>query len=265
MGGGRSNCGDGIYDEDPVTKITGIGNSVKPVLARMGIKTVRQFARLRSSRIAKLTEKRGVTHTKVETWLQDVKSAHSGAYQLHVIDHRRAANPYESRYGDEWQTHIRDDIRKSGSVCITDLIEHMCTETAAAYKGTKFEDSWFFYHDALSQLTCKRTREWMQEKDLFKRWLLPVGECNVGTVYFGRPVGNTPEVMCWDCSLNHDVHTTVEFYSSLCRWIPEDHPLYPQRFSKSSTKVMRDSYLCVLDPVTGVCPSSKRIVQDITK
>ena len=106
----------------------------------------------------------------------------------------------------------------------------------------------------------------MQEKDLLKRWLLPVGECNAGTVYFGRPVGNTPEVMCWDCSLNHDVHSTVEFYSGLCRCLTKkDHPLYPQRFGKESTKVMCESYLRVLHPVRGVCPSSKRIVEDITK
>ena len=47
---------DGIYDEDPVNKIKDIDKVAKKVLARMGIKTVRQFARLRSSRIAKLTK-----------------------------------------------------------------------------------------------------------------------------------------------------------------------------------------------------------------
>lgn len=262
---GTRTVDEGMYDEDPVNKIRGIGKKARALLARMGIKTVRQFSRLRSSRIATLTKKRGITRAKVKTWLEAARSAHVGAYQPHVIDHRRAANPYESLYGDDWQTHIRKDVRTAGSVCITELIEHMDAETAAIYKGTKFEDSYFWYHDALSQLTCKRTREWLVEKDLLKRWLIPVGECNVGTCYFGRPCGNTPEVMCWDCSLNHDVHSTVEFYSSLCRWVPKDHPLYLQRFGKASTKVMRESYLRVLDPVTGVCPSSKRIVQDITK
>ena len=34
---------------------------------------------------------------------------------------------------------------------------------------------------------------------------------------------------------------------------------------KATTKVMLSSYKRVYDPETGVCPSSKRIVQDITR
>ena len=262
---GQRTNDDGIYDEDCVTMIKGIGKSTRQLLSRMGIKTVRQFARLRSSRIQQLTMKRGVTVGKVHSWIEKAKGAHTGVYQVKVVDHRRSPNPYKSRYGDAWEEYIREDIRRAGWVCITDLILHMCKCTAAAYAGTEFEDSWFFYHDALTQLTCKRTREWMVQKDLMKRWLLPVGECNVGTVYFGRPVGNTPEIMPWDTSLNHDVHSRVEFYSAICKWIPKGHPLYAKRFGKSSYKIMRDSYLRVLDPQTGVCPSSHRIIQDITK
>ena len=249
---------DGIFDEDPVSNIKGIGKSKVKILARMGIKTVRQFARLRSSRVNQLLKQRGVTRAKVERWIDIAQSAHNGAFVSNIVDHRLSTNPYLSRYGDDWKEHIRLDIRRAGSVCITELIKHICACTEAAGKR-------YFYHDALTQLTCKRTREWMAENDLLKFWLLPVGPCNEGTVYFGRPVGNTPEIMPWDCSLNADVHSCVEFYSTVCKWLPKEHPLYPQRFSKSSYKVMLSSYLRVLDPVTGVCPSSKRIVQDITR
>ena len=60
---------EGIWDEDSVTKIKGIGKSTRKLLARMGIKTVRQFARLRKSRITRLTKKRGVTVAKVHRWI----------------------------------------------------------------------------------------------------------------------------------------------------------------------------------------------------
>ena len=256
---------DGIYDDDTVSFLKGIGPQKVKVLAHMGVKTIKQVARMRAARIDRLIKKRGVTKAKVLQWIEDAKSAHSGAFDRPITDHRRAANPYQSRYGDGWDEHLREDIRKSGSVCITDLILHMNRVTAAAFENTEFHDSYLFYHDALSQLTCAKTREWMVEKDILKRWLLPVGPCNEGTCYFGRPVGNSPEIMPWDCSLNHDVHCCVEFYSAICDWLPTDHPLYPQRFSKSSTKVMLNSYLRVLDPDTGVCPSSTRIMQDIDK
>ena len=47
---------DGIFDDDPVTILKGVGKSTRQLLARMGIKKVRHFARLRQSRIAKLTK-----------------------------------------------------------------------------------------------------------------------------------------------------------------------------------------------------------------
>ena len=144
------------------------------------------------------------------------------------------ANPPTLTGNDSWEEHIAKDIRTSGWVCITDLVRHINNETVTAFAGTKFKDSYFFYHDALTQMTCKRARTWMDKEGILKHWLLPVGECNAKTVYFGRPVGNSPEIMPWDCSLNQDVHSCVEKYSSICRWIPKGHPLYAQRFSKAS-------------------------------
>ena len=262
---GERSVDDGIFDDDPVTRLKGLGKSTAKHLARMGVKRVKQFARMRQGRINKVTRLRGVTGTKVEAWLQEARSAHPGKYVCDVTDYRKAANPYLARYGDDWEAKIRQDIRTAGKVCITELILHMRDATAAAYAGTEFARTYLIYHDALTQLTYKKTRAWMEKEGIMKHWLLPVGECNAGTVYYGRPVGNSPELMPWDCSLNQDVHTCVEFYSSVCRWYGKDHPLYPSRFSKASYSIMRDSYLRVLDPETGVCPSSDRIVQDITR
>jgi hypothetical protein len=50
-------------------------------------------------------------------------------------------------------------------VCISEVVEHIVVETARIYKGTKKEDDWMFYHDALSLMTAKDTIKWMQEKD----------------------------------------------------------------------------------------------------
>ena len=159
---------EGLFEEDPVSMIKGIGKKAKALLARMGIKTISRFARLRSSRIKTLVKQKVITTVKVTTWLQVARSAHPGEYHLNVIDHRRADNPYKSRYGEAcWRDHIRNDIRKAGWVSITELVRHMDKETATALRP-KWGDKYFWYHDALSQLTCKRTRAWMQEEGLLK-------------------------------------------------------------------------------------------------
>ena len=256
---------EGIWEEDLLTVIPGIGPSKAKTLRRMGIRTVRQLARQRSSRLDAICRRKGYTRTRLNEWLLAARNAHPDAYVSHVVDHRKHRNPYQSRYGDEWRIHIAEDIRKSGHVCITELITHINSVTGKFFDGTEFEENYFWYHDALKQLTCKRTKRWLIESGLIKHWLLPIDPCNEGTIYHGRPVGNSQAVMPWDCSLNHDVHAKVDYYSTLFRWVQPDHPLYPKRFSKANPSIMVHSYLRILDPVTGVCPSSERIVQDVTK
>ena len=130
------------------------------------------------------------------------------------------------------------DLRKHKVVCIKELVLHMYNETKKFFQGTEHEDDFFFYHDALTQMTDKKCRNWMQEEGMYKHWLLPVNGCNAGTIYFGRCVGNTPEIMPWDESLNHDLHDKVADYAGLSSFIKEDeHPqLWHKRFSLSNQK-----------------------------
>ena len=92
-------------------------------------------------------------------------------------------------------------------VCITDMIEHIVTESATVFEGTEHEDDWVFYHDTLSLMTAADTIACMKEKDYLKRWMLPVNGFNKEkdlVKFAGRPVGNSPAFMPWECSLNND-------------------------------------------------------------
>ena len=134
----------------------------------MGIRTVGQLDTRRSSRIDAVCRRKGFTRSRVNEWLSAARNAHPDTYASHVIDHRKAPNPYLRRYGDDWRQHIRHDIRKDGHVCIMEVVEHMNSATAKFFEGTEFADSYFFYHDALKQLTCKRTKRWLTESGIIK-------------------------------------------------------------------------------------------------
>jgi hypothetical protein len=72
-----------------------------------------------------------------------------------IVDHKKAANPYLSRYGaDDWDADIHDTSAFKRRVCITKVIEHIIRESANVFKGTVHASAWYFYHDALSQMTC---------------------------------------------------------------------------------------------------------------
>jgi hypothetical protein len=93
-------------------------------------------------------------------------------------------------------------------------------------KGTYHEDDWFFYHDALSLMTAMQTIEWMREKDYLKRWLLPINQLsetnNDLKNFLHRPIGNSPEMIPWDCSLNKDIKDTIMRHVCYTCHLPKD-------------------------------------------
>jgi hypothetical protein len=99
------------------------------------------------------------------------------------VDYRKFDNLYLEKYGDritkcepEWKHQMRKCSQMSQYVCVTQLVEHIVTESAKFFIGTEFEDTWVFYHDALLLITGNDTVEWMREYGFLKRWILPVNE-----------------------------------------------------------------------------------------
>jgi len=82
-----------------------------------------------------------------------------------------------------------------------------------------------FYHNTLSLMTAKATVTWMKEKGIYKRWLLPLG-INKGTVFENRVIGNLPEMMPMDVSLNKDVDDAVSFHVSLTYNLSNEDPKF---------------------------------------
>ena len=86
-------------------------------------------------------------------------------------------------------------------------------------KGYIHEYDFFIIHDALVLMTAKETIEWMKQKNYFHRWLLPMNGLQDGTTYAGRPVGNSPEFMPLDNSLNRDIFNSLRLHCVLSRFL----------------------------------------------
>ena len=103
------------------------------------------------------------------------------------IDHRKATNPYFSRYGASlWKQKVLDTPTMKALVDIQALVEHIYNESKAHFQGTVYEDNWFFYHDALSLMTATETVEWMQSQGYYKHWILPENDLNININYFRK-------------------------------------------------------------------------------
>ena len=114
-------------------------------------------------------------------------------------------------------------------------------------------------------MTATSTIEWMKKKDYLRRWLLPMNQLGADDkdlkAYMNRPVGNSPEMMPWDCSLNKDLKDAVMRHVCYTCHLPEDDE---RKFSLSTPKRGSYAFRRILEHEDGE-PSSKRILQDIAK
>jgi len=136
------------------------------------------------------------------------------------------------------------------------------------FKGTTHEDDWAFYHDALSLMTAKSSAVWMKEmqfkgKSYYDRWILPAlglyDDDSTLKYYKDKPVGNSPENMPLDNSLNNDLHESNRRHIAWTSRLEIDDPRKfdlstPIRGTHAYTRIWND-----------VCPSSRRILQDVNK
>ena len=136
-----------------------------------------------------------------------------------IKDHRKAKNPYFSRYGGRWEEKLKSSSSMSKFCCITDLIRFIMKESEKLIKGSVHEESFFIVHDALVLMTSKETITRMKENNYFRRWLLPMNGLEDSTPYAGHPVCNSPEFMSLDNTLNRDILHSFRFHCVLSRFL----------------------------------------------
>ena len=280
-----------FYLDDPLTKLDDFGGKTAEKLATFGLTTVGDLRKLNDEELLQIEtdlRAKGITNVKFvklrgfrDQCLDNDKCIPTDAPPS--IDHRKHENPFLSKYGAEediwgepkWKVEAKKEV--TGKVCVTELVKHMVIHTQKLYS----DDNWWFYHDALSQLTSKSCIAWMKatkvpnaqnptlNKTVFDHWVHSEHDLNkdCGNGRFDlRPPGNSAELMPLDNSLNRDLHTAVNRHvvlSNLAK-LPEDTQ-NQLVFSVRTPKQLAHAYKRIFDPVTGVSPPRHRIEQDIAK
>ena len=275
---------DGLFEEDSVRLMSRVGNKSEEALNALGVFKIGQLAHMSQQKLDECNQKlsatgRGVSIAKLTQLRQQAREAKVGSFDRVPTDYRAAENPYRARFGDLWEEEIAKHGKLKANCCVTSLWTHIMNATRKMFEGTIHANTWVVYHDALKQLTDARTIEWMknqfiQGKSFYDRWLVPREGLNDQFArYKGRPVGNSPEMMPLDCSLNKDIDDGVKRHIGYTFLLDHDDPA---KFSRSTPKRLADSYKRLywhldadgnqtFDPATGGCPSSERIIEDIDK
>jgi hypothetical protein len=176
-----------LFENDSVMVLDKIAGKTAERLSKHGIKTLLDMKMITASEISAImayTDFR-VSESTLKEWQENAKQASKGSIPARIHnDHIEDDNPYLSRYGpDVWITEIHQCSALSGYRCVTEMIYHIDNETKRVTKETKNEGQGFWYHDALSLMTCKKSIQYMKAKCIFKNWLLPWGRLQEGTRY----------------------------------------------------------------------------------
>jgi hypothetical protein len=251
-----------VYENEKPSKLKGVGAKSEEKLALNGISTIKVLRDITAEKIQEISsaaKEVRISDSQLTKFKKVAEDAKPGD-PPEKVDYRKFDNPYEERYGHEWHERIRKTSQLSPYVCVTKMIEHIVAQSALMFKGTQYEESWVFYHDALSLMTAKESVEWMKEHGHFERWLLPVMGLHSDDAdlkaYLQTIPGNGPENMPWDLSLNKDAHEDINRHIILTHELADDDP---RKFDLSTPKRGSWAYQRVLQ----ICPSSDRIKQDI--
>ena len=143
---------DKIWLYESVGKLKGIGKQVEVKMNEINVHTIADFQRY--------VQSYGLPKLSIRDFGQIYEHALvalPGKPTTSVKDHRKARNPYFSRYGDIWVEKLKSSSSMSKFCCITDLIRFMMKEAENLMKGSVHEDDLFIVHDALVLVTSKET------------------------------------------------------------------------------------------------------------
>ena len=180
-------------------------------------------------------------------------------------------NPFKKRYPDTWEAELRKTMRSAKVVWINDLVAHTVAEGNRLYKGTKWENTWVMYHDALSAWWDPGAQALLKKLGMGRRQIRAWGPttdahlehtADDGTItrlvnkYRFKLMGDSPEFMPLDRHLFNDVKLACKRNVSLTRSLPDDDKRKfwfntPKRAFRSLAKTWQHS------------PTQGRVVEDI--
>jgi hypothetical protein len=183
---GRRTPAEGVFELDTVDHLPFVAAAKRASLEAAGLCTVGAIKMLDTAGIQQAAPQCKMSPSVLSKLREAAQFAQPGSWTGAEIDHRRFPNPYLSKYGaGAWKHEISQCTLMKDFCCVTSLIHHMVDVTQEVMVGTHFQNNFYVYHDALSQLFCKRTKEYMVEHDVLKYFIVPVNELNKGTLFEG--------------------------------------------------------------------------------
>ena len=169
----------------------------------------------------------------------------------------KCGNGYKERWPDKWEQQLAKTMAKNWCDA-TELMDHVISESKKMFKGTKHENDFLIYHDALASWWEKGSQEEMEKKGFKDRQIRCVGATNANNkCYKGKPVGDSPELSVGCDSHGFAYHkSSIIWHAAATSHLAPDDPI---KFNTSTPKEMERT----MERCWEVEPTSEMICADI--
>ena len=152
---------------------------------------------------------------------------------------------------------MRLKLRTLKKICITELIDHVISQSKALYAGTEFADSFYIFHDGLTAWWEPSAQAYIASLGFQDRQLRCIDPTNADNRYKGKPVGDSPELCrALDSFGFAYLQSSVRLHSAITSLLPKDHP---KRFNMGTPAQVEST----LRRCWTVAPTSEQIITDI--
>ena len=108
----------------------------------------------------------------------------------------------------------------------------MTNKVEKLMKGSVHEEYFFIVHGDLVLMKAKGKINLMIQNGYLHRWLLPLNGLQYGNRYVDRPVGNSPEFMPLENSVNRYILHSLRMHSVLSCYILDGEETYEEESNK---------------------------------
>lgn len=143
---------------------------------------------------------------------------------------------YQVRYPKTWRKELKLACSKTlgskdapslkGYICVTDLMDHVVSQSKEAFADTPYADSFVLFHDALKQWWEPEAQQHLLEKHGIgpTRQLCIQGDTNeaVAAHYRNKLVGDSPELCPLDSNLFSDYEFAMRQNLAYSYWLPHN-------------------------------------------
>lgn len=166
---------------------------------------------------------------------------------------------YQERWPDDWEEKLDEKMHGPlGLRCITDIMDHVVSESKRLYKGTKHAKDFMIFHDGLSAWWEEESQEHLAMLGFRDRQLRCLGDTNRDSRYYGgKLVGDSPE-LCVGLDSHGFAHLKVCMDYNLAvssRYDVGD----PRRMGMGTPAEVMDT----MQKCWSLAPTSEQIVADV--